>query len=149
MSKSRSAQVAPPPTRKHLARAAREAQQRRYILIASVVVAVLVVGVIGYGVFDQTVVRPRQAIARVGDQNITRGQFVNLTRYHRLQLVQQYNQITQAMAFFQSDPQSASYFQQQQQQIVNSMSDPVTLGRSVIDQLVDDILTRNEAARRG
>src|SRR5664279_348549 len=149
MSKSRSAPVAPPPTRKHLARAAREQRQRRYILIATIVVTVLVVGVIGYGVFDQTVVRPRQAVARVRDTNITRSQFVNLTRYHRLQLVQQYNQLTQAMAFFQNDPQSAAYFQQQQQQIVTDMSDPVTLGRNVIDQLVDDILTRNEAAKRG
>jgi len=149
MSKSRSAPVAPPPTRKHLARAAREAQQRRYILIATIVVAVLVVGVIGFGVIDQTVIRPREAVARVGTTNITRSQFVNLTRYHRLQLVQQYNQISQAMAFFQSDPQSAAYFQQQQQQIVTQMSDPTTLGRNVIDQLIDDILTRNEAAKRG
>jgi len=149
MSKSRSAPVAPPPTRKHLARAAREAQQRRYILIATIVVAVLVVGVIGFGVIDQTVIRPREAVARVGTTNITRSQFVNLTRYHRLQLVQQYNQINQAMAFFQSDPQSAAYFQQQQQQIVKQMSDPITLGRNVIDQLIDDILTRNEAAKRG
>src|SRR5579859_432456 len=149
MSKSRSAPVAPPPTRKHLARAAREQQQRRYILIATAVVAVLVVGVISFGVIDQTVIRPREAIARVGDQNITRGQFVNLTRYHRLQLVQQYNQIAQAIQFFQADPSSLSYFQQQQQQIVTSMSDPATMGRNVIDQLIDDILTRSEAARRG
>jgi peptidyl-prolyl cis-trans isomerase D len=149
MSKSRSAPAAPPPTRKHLARAAREARQRRYILIATSVVAVLVIGIIGFGIVDQTVIRPREAIARVGDQNISRSQFVNLTRYHRLQLVQQYNQITQAMQFFASDPTSASYFQQQQQQIVTTMSDPATLGRSVIDQLIDDILTRNEAAKRG
>src|SRR5258708_272527 len=148
MSKSRSAPVAPPPTRKHLARAAREARQRRYILIGAAVVTVLVVGIIGYGIFDQTIIRPAQAVARVGNQNISRGQFVNLTRYHRLQLVQQYNQITQAMQFFQNDPTSASYFQQQQQQIVTSMSDPATMGRNVIDQLIDDILTRNEAAKR-
>jgi parvulin-like peptidyl-prolyl isomerase len=149
MSKSRSAPSAAPPTRKHLARAAREQRQRQYILMATLVVAVLVIGVIGYGVFDQTVLRPRQAVARVGDQTINRGEFVNLTRYHRLQLVQQYNRITQAMQFFQSDPQSAAYFQQQQQQITTSLSDPTTLGRNVIDQLVDDILTRTEAKRRG
>ena len=149
MSKSRSAPAAPPPTRKHLARAAREARQRMYILIATLIVGVLVVGVIGFGVIEQTVIRPRQAVARVGDENISRSQFVNLTRYHRLQLVQQYNQINQAIQFFRSDPTTASYFQQQQQQIVSEMSDPVTMGRNVIDQLIDDILTRNEAAKRG
>lgn len=147
MSKSRSVQVAPP-TRKHLARAAREARQRQYVLIGALVVAVLVVGVIGFGVFDQSVLRPRQAVARVGDQNITRGQFVNLTRYQRFQLIQQYNRIASALQFFQSDPQSASYFQQQQQQIATRLSDSATLGRSVIDQLVDDLLVRAEARRR-
>src|SRR5712692_357189 len=148
MSKSRSAQIAPP-TRKHLARAAREQRQRQYILIAATVVTVLVIGIIGFGVFDQTVLRPRQALARVGDQNITRDQFVNLPRYQRFQLIQQYNRIAQAMQFFQSDPQSAAYFQQQQQQIVTELSDSATLGRNVIDQLADDILIRAEAARRG
>ena len=72
MSKTRSAPVAPP-TRKHLARAAREARQRRYILIGTMVVVGLVLAVVGYGLFDQTVLRPRQAVARVGDHNITRG----------------------------------------------------------------------------
>src|SRR5579859_5451384 len=148
MSKSRSAPAAPP-TRKHLARAAREQRQRRYILIATLVVAVVVVGVIGFGVFQLNVLRPREAVARVGDQSVTRAQFVNLTRYERFQLVNQYNRITQAMQFFQNDPSSSSYFQQQQQQIQSQLSDPTTLGRNVIDQLVDDLLIRAEAARRG
>jgi parvulin-like peptidyl-prolyl isomerase len=148
MSKSRSAQAAPP-TRKHLARAAREQRQRRYVLIATAVVAVVVVGVIGFGVFQQSYLRPREAVARVDDQNITRGQFVNLTRYQRFQLVGQYQRINQAMQFFQTDPQTSSYFQQQEQQIQTQLSDPTTLGRNVIDQLVDDLLVRAEAAKRG
>ncbi len=149
MSKSRSAPAAPPPTRKHLARAARERRQRQYILIGAAVVAVLVVLIIGYGVFDQSYLRPRQAVARVGDQNITRAAFVNRTRYQRLQLIQQYQSIQQALAYFQSDPQSAAYFQQQGTQISNALSDSATLGRTVIDQLINDILIHSEAARRG
>ena len=148
MSKSRSAQ-APPPTRKHLARAAREARQRQIILITTIIVSVLVVGVIGYGVVDQTVLRPRQAVARVGNRNITRGDFVNYARYQRLQLVLQYQQVGQALQFFGSDPQSAAYFQRQQTQIQTELSDSATLGRTVIDRLIDDILVRQEAARRG
>jgi hypothetical protein len=149
MSKTRSAQTAPPPTRKHLARAAREQRQRQYILIATAVVTVLVVAVIGYGVFDQSYLRPRQAVARVGDQNITRAGFVNRTRYQRLQLIQQYQSIQQALTYFQNDPQSSAYFQQQATQITNALSDSATLGHGVIDQLINDILIHNEAARRG
>jgi parvulin-like peptidyl-prolyl isomerase len=148
MSKSRSASGAPP-TRKHLARAAREKRQRQYILIATAIVSVLVIGIIGFGVYDQAVLRPREAVARVGDQNVTRGDFINFARYQRLQLVLQYQRIAQAMQFFSGDPQSTAYFQQQQQQISSQLSDSATLGRNVIDSLIDDILIRKEAARRG
>src|SRR5215831_18334986 len=123
MSKARSTPAAPP-SRKHLARAAREARQRRYILIGALVVAVVVVALIGFGIFQQTVLHPREAVARVRDQNISLGQFVNMTRYQRLQLVQQYNQISAELTIFQSDPQSAAYFQQQQQQVASQLSDP-------------------------
>src|SRR5262249_56898763 len=63
--------------------------------------------------------------------------------------VQQYNQISAELSIFQADPQSAAYFQQQQQQVVNELGDPATLGRGVINQLVDDMLIRMEASRRG
>ena len=108
MSKARSTPAAPP-SRKHLARAAREARQRRYILIGTLVVAVVGLAVIGFGVFQQTVLHPREAVARVGNQNITLSQFVNLTRYRRLSLVQQYNQISAEMSIFGADPQTSAY----------------------------------------
>ena len=148
MSKTRSAPVAAP-TRKHLARAAREARQRRYIVIGTVVVAALVVLVVGFGVFDQTVLRPRQAVARVGDHNITRGEFVKAARFQRLQMVLQYSQLAQTAQLFGNDPQSQQYFQQQLDQISSQLSDLNTLGRNVLTSLQNDQLIRNEAARRG
>ena len=137
-----------PPTRKHLARAARERRQRRYLLIGAAVVAILVLGVIGFGVFDQVVLRPNQAVARVGQTNVTRSQFINAARFQQFQLVQQYAQVAQTAQFFGSDPQAASYFQQQEQQIQTQLSDSTTLGQTVVNGLVDAVLIRMEAARR-
>jgi parvulin-like peptidyl-prolyl isomerase len=112
-------------------------------------VASLVLAVVGYGLFDQTVLRPRQAVARVGSHNITRGEFIKAARFQRLQLVLRYSQIAQTAQLFGNDPQSQQYFQQQLDQIQTQLSDPNTLGRTVITSLQHDQLVRDEAARRG
>jgi hypothetical protein len=44
-------------SKKHLARLEKERIQNRYIMIASIVVLVLVLAVVGYGILDQTVLR--------------------------------------------------------------------------------------------
>ena len=50
-------------TKKHLARMEREQLQNRYILIASIVIFIIVVGVVGYGILDQTVLKNIQPVA--------------------------------------------------------------------------------------
>jgi peptidyl-prolyl cis-trans isomerase D len=149
MSKSGSAPPPAPLTRKQLSRAQRERQQRRYIVIASLVVFGLVLAIILFGVFDQTVLRPRQPVARVNDTQITRDEFVKAARFQRYQLVAQYGQTAQMAQLFATDEQTQQFFVQQLQQIALQLSDPATLGRSTIDGLVNDELIRQEAARRG
>jgi parvulin-like peptidyl-prolyl isomerase len=144
MSKSGQAPAAPL-TRKQLSRVARERRQRQYILIGAVGVAVLVVAVILFGIVDQAILRPRQAVARVGSQPITTGDFVKAARFQRYQLINQYVQIAQAMQLFGQD----EYFTNQLNQIVLTLNDSDTLGRLVLDVLIEDRLIRAEAAARG
>jgi hypothetical protein len=96
-------------------------------------------------VIDQSILRPRQAVARVGDEQITKGEFVKAARFQRYQLIANYQQVLQAMQVFGEQ----EFFTQQLQQIQFSLTDAGTLGRQVIDSLVDDRLIRAEAARRG
>ena len=144
MSKSGAAPL-PPLTRKHRARAERDRRQRQLILYGTIAVVVLVVGVVAFGLFDQTILKPRQTVATVGDTAITKGEFIKSAKFQRYNLISRYLQVQQAVDLFgQQD-----FFTQQQTQILASLNDPSTLGRQVIDNLVDDLLIREEAAKRG
>lgn len=148
MSKTGSAPAAPL-NRKQQSRVQREKQQRRLIITGAMVVAALVVAIIGVGVFDFTVLRPRQVVARVADTNITQGEFVKAAKFQRYQAIEQYLSVLEQAQFFAGDPSSEQFFQQQLAQIGAPLNDPATLGQNVIDTLVEDLLIRREAAARG
>lgn len=136
------------PTKKHLARMERERIQRRYLIIGAAVVTVVVVGLIIFGVLQQTVLQPNQPVAVVGDEKITTRQFQERAKFQRRNLVQQYISIQQNMQLFGNDPQTQQYFQQSLSQI-NAQLEPGILGQGVVDELVNEALIRQEAERRG
>ncbi len=59
-------------TRKHRARAERERIIRRWIFVGAIGTILLVVGLIGYGIVEVELIKPRQPVAVVDDQEISR-----------------------------------------------------------------------------
>jgi hypothetical protein len=138
-----------PLTRKQLSRVERERRYRRLIWLGTAVVAALVLGLIGFGVADQTLLQPRQPVARVGQAEISTADFQRAVRFRRYQLLSYYQQVQQTALVFGSDPQTQQYFQSQLSQITSQLADLITLGREVLNELIDQELIRQEAQRRG
>jgi len=133
-------------TKKHLARQQREAKQTRLIIIITAVIGVIIIGLLGYGAVDQLIVRPRQPVAQVGDTVITVREFESQVQYTRIQLL---NQTYQYYNFYQQFGQFGESFLQTAQNIASQLAQPVTLGRDILDEMIDDIIIEEEAEQRG
>jgi len=129
-------------TKKHLARLERERIQNRNIIIVSVIILLFVVGLIGYGIVDQTILQGLQPVAKVGNQVINTRDFQVMVRYDRVNLISQYNQYSQLAQYFSGD----ASFQSTMTQIETQLSDTSTEGNSVLNNMIDDLLIRQEAS---
>ncbi len=121
----------------------------RLIMIVAVVVMVIVIGTITYGILDQTVLRALQPVAKVGSDTITTEQFQTQVKYTRSQMINRYNSTAQLASLFGNDPQNSSYFTSSLNQIRSQLEDSASLGQNVLDNMVQDKLIRQEAAKRG
>ena len=138
-----------PVSKKHLARAEREAKLRRNILIGTGIVLALVVGFILFGIILENVVRPRQPIATVNDTTILTGQFQKRVRYQRRQLVDQYANTVLSLQQFGTDPNLLSFMSDSLTQIDTQLDNAAFLGQDILDQLIDEELMREEAEKLG
>jgi hypothetical protein len=146
MTKSRPPQAGV--TRKHLARAEREALLRRWVLWVTGGVVALIVAIIGYAVIDQYVIQPSQPVAKVGEVEIATANFQKAVKYRRIQVINQLVQYQQIIQLFGGDPNTTSLYQQQLAQLQQQLDDTNTMGRQVLDSLIEDEIIKQEAAKR-
>ncbi|MFN3742103.1 MAG: peptidylprolyl isomerase [Anaerolineales bacterium] len=130
-------------TKKHVARLERERRYIRILTGLALGIIGLVVLLIGYGILEQSYLQYNQPVAVVNGEKITTRQFQGRVRLQRLILqnnIQQYQQLGQ---LFGIDVTS------QIQSWQNLLDSPEELGQQVLDQLIEDVLIRQEAQRRG
>ncbi len=133
-------------TRKQQSRLDRETKQRTVLFYGAIAVAVLVIGVLVYGLLDQLVFQQNRAVAKVESEKITVKEFQSRVRYSRYNMVQNLNQLEQYKQVFSF---SADYFDQQIQQIVAQMNDANGLGELVLDDMIDQKVVEQQAAKMG
>ncbi len=152
MTKASRVKLPKEPTRKQQSRAQREAIQRRWLLIGVGVVLALTVGLLILGVVDERILKPNQPVARVGGTPITTAAFQKRVRYQYFNLTSQWSQLQQQRAQFENEPGLSfilTQIDQQISQIESQLSDTTSLGKQVLDAMIDEELIRQEAARRG
>jgi len=131
--------------RKYRSRSQREGEINRLVLMISGVIAAVIVVILGSAFLIDGVIRPAQAVASVGGQNVSLRDFQERVTYERwregLQLSQLYN--NQYFRSQLSDPTNA-YGKQYQQ-----MQDPSLFGKQVIDQMVNAAAIKQYADANG
>lgn len=133
-------------TRKHIARQQREARQTRVIVIVTIAIGVIILGLIGYGLIDQLIIRPRKPIAKVGDEIITLKEFESTVKYQRVQTL---NQSYQYYTYYQYLGEYGQNFLTTAQQLASGLTQHISFGEEVLNSMIDNILIREEAAARG
>lgn len=138
-------------TRKHVARAEREARQRAYLMIGLAAVLVIALGLVGYAFLEERVLKYQQPVATVNGKAITAGEFEKAAKLARFQLTDQLGQYQAQLSEVQNNPQYAFLAPQFQQQISSlqaQLTDSGQLGYQVMNNMIADELVRQEAARR-
>ncbi len=150
MTKKRRA-AAPVENRRALSRREREARYRRWLYVGGAVVLALIVGVTGVGFYQWRVAEPASPVATVNGVPIRTDTYQRWVQYRRYNVKSSLQQLENSMSQLdQNDPNTQSlyaYFVQQQQQLQQELGQMSTL--QPLDELIDDELVRQEAARRG
>lgn len=138
-------------TKKHLARIERERRQTRIIMFVAIAIAVIVIGLVGYGIADQYLLKMIRPAAKVDGETIRVKDFFKQVQYTRWQYIQQYQNDYQFYQFFASSPEFASSILQEMQRIQYQLdaSNAVGLANTTLDRMIDDVVIRREAKARG
>jgi parvulin-like peptidyl-prolyl isomerase len=135
-------------TKKHLARAERERNQIRIILIVAIGLAAIVIGLVGYGLLQGYVIGPNIKVAQVNNTAIIMRDFQADAAMRRWDDLLKYQQYQQYISLYQSMGLQADT--QLQTAVLNlqyEMSNKTFLGNAVLSKMVEDILIGEEAAK--
>ncbi|MEK6588695.1 MAG: peptidylprolyl isomerase [Chloroflexota bacterium] len=139
----------PPLTPKHVARADRERILRVRILAAAGFTILVVVGLIVYGWMQVNIVQPPQPVAIVNGQEISTEAFRDRVRLAQYRLQSQYLGLQDLLASVgDEDLQLRSTYQAQLNNVAQQLGNPLFVGSSVLEGLIQETLIEQEANRR-
>ncbi|HXF84676.1 MAG TPA: peptidylprolyl isomerase [Anaerolineales bacterium] len=130
-------------TKKHIARLERERRLVRLVRTVAFSMIAIVILLLTYGYLDLNYFQLRKPIAEVNGETITIAEWQERVQLQRLTLaneIEQYQLMQQTFGFDTSA---------QQQQLQFLLQSPDILGQQVLDQMIEDLLIRQEAKKRG
>jgi parvulin-like peptidyl-prolyl isomerase len=137
-------------TRKQLSRREHEARTRKLLIIGTAVVVGLVVLILGWGLYQQYVLRPRQPVATVYGVPLTLGEYQKLVQFRRWDWGNRLDRLESQKQQLGTSSEDQSYLIQYiDQQIQQIQSQQTNVATAVLDAMIDDQLVRHEAAQRG
>lgn len=126
-------------TKKHLARKQKEEKQVKTAITVTIVILAVVAVLLGYVLVDRYIIKPNVVVASVGDTDIKVSEFRSSTIYSRVNML---NQATQYVNFFGEQGKQYAL------SLLSQIMDPTVVGENVLNQLIDEVIIREEAAKR-
>lgn len=120
-----------------------------------IALAVVVIGVLTYGFVKENVIKARESVATVGGTPITTAEFQGRVRFTRMQLSSELGYLFQQQQTLDpTDPDVQFLLEYIQGNIRDLQSqlapeNALIIGEQALDQLIQEELVRQEAARRG
>ncbi|MBL8050343.1 MAG: peptidylprolyl isomerase [Anaerolineales bacterium] len=139
--------------KKHVARLQREKQQTRLILYIFCGILGAVILLLIYGWLDINYFQVQRPIAKVGEAEILLKDFeprVKLERQNLLNQYVEYQQYAQILGSAETASQFLGFdLNSQLQQIQFQLNTPEMVGQSILDQMINEEIIRQEAQKRG
>jgi hypothetical protein len=138
------------PTRKQLSRRALEERRLKQLYIGAAVFAVVLLAILGIGLYQELYRKPRRVLAQVNDEPIRADYYEKMLAYRRLNMQNAIYQLQQQMGSIDPNDQDqeflAQYYQQQVQYYESQLEQ---LDQQVLEELVNNALIRQGAEDLG
>ncbi len=126
-------------------RVSRDRVLRTWLLSATSAVALILVGLLGYGIVEKYWIIPHKTVATVGEHEISLELLQQHTHYRRMQMLNQY---ISYLDLLQYAGDQRNQVQDLLDQIDKELKDPVVLTRSIMDELINMHLIFDESQMR-
>jgi parvulin-like peptidyl-prolyl isomerase len=136
-------------SKSQLSRRHREERQKRILYAVAGVTTMAVVLVLGFGFYQEYIVKPSSPIALVNGKLISTRDYQQMVQYRRFDLAAQAARLQTELSRLDPTVEEQQFLvQYYQQQIQQLQSQEVSLPLQVLDDMIDDELVRQEAATR-
>ncbi|MFL2651778.1 MAG: peptidylprolyl isomerase [Anaerolineales bacterium] len=132
-------------SRRRVSRTGRDRKLRTWLLSATAGVAVMLFGLLGYGIVEKYWIIPQKTVATVGDHEISLELLQQHTRYRRSQMLNQYISYLDVLQYA---GEQRNQVQDLLDQIDTELKNPVLLTRSIMDELINMHLILDESRMR-
>ena len=130
-------------------RFAKEKKKNKLIVIGFIVIAVVILGIVGYAVLYSTVLKDNIPVAIIDGQKIDNEYYKARVRLERNSYIQQFQVLYAQYQIIAEDPNSADYYEQQLQQIVSTLDNVELFGEMVLNNVIDDEIISTQGVEMG
>ncbi len=133
-------------SKEELSRHEREVRAQKYLVMGMASIALLIVAILAFGYWRENVAKNSEPVATVAGQSIPLESYARKLDFRRKSVEQQIQSMQMQLSTFSDSEELMNYFRQQIQQLQFTL---LLAPDQTLDQMIDEVLIRQEAARRG